>query len=380
MRIALIIEHLDPARGGRETSTAQIAAELLRRGLSVTVLCQSCPAVPRGVSVRLLPGRGLTRADRLRHFVDQVQRVLAEESYDISHAMLPVPGATVYQPRGGTRPGLREARRRRSTPPAFALARLGEALDAHRRLLASLERKVFSDSRTLLLPNSEMVAEEIRRYFGRSEGVIVVPNGVDVPDVSPEQRENWRRLRRAELGLGDSETLFLTAATHYRLKGVDWAVRAFARAFPAGSPRRGRLVCLGQANASALRRLAARLGAARQITFLPHSPEIFSWYSAADVCVLLSWYDAASRVVLEATRWGLPAVTTTYNGAAEALAGGAGIVVERPDATEEVAAALQTLGDPAVRAAYRRAALAVSDRLTLSHHVDGLLRAYQAAR
>lgn len=259
------------------------------------------------------------------------------------------------------------------------MSRLGSSLNEHRRLLATLEREVIVNDETLLLPVSNMVAEEIAHYFGRTSRVIVVPNGVAVPDVPPLQREQWRRELREQLGATDEETLFLTVAKNYRLKGVDRAVHAFAHAFPAESVPPARLLCLGQDDAPKIQRLAARLGAASRVATLPTTSDIFRWYSAADVCVLLSWYDAASRVVLEATCWGVPSITTTYNGAAEVLANGAGIVVERPDALEDVAQAMRTLADPQQREGRKLACPAAAAELTIEHHVEGLLKAYRMA-
>jgi UDP-glucose:(heptosyl)LPS alpha-1,3-glucosyltransferase len=379
MRIALIIEHLDPSRGGRETSTAQIAAELGRRGHTVTVLCQSCQAEIDQAEIHIIPTRGVSRAARLRNFVHEVHRALSDGAFDVSHAMLPVPGATVYQPRGGTRPGVLAARRRMTRGLGSAVAQLGFSLNEHRRLLAALERETVAGE-TLLLPNSSMVAEEIEHHYGRTEGVIVVPNGIVTPDVSTEQREQWRREVREKLGATPDETVFLTVAKNFRLKGVDWAVKAFAHAFGQSDAPPARLLCVGQDNAPQITKLAEKLGVADRVSLQPSTAEIYRWYSAADACVLLSWYDASSRVVLEATCWGIASITTTYNGAAEVLAGGAGIVVERPDALEDVARAMRTIIDPEQRERKRLACLDAAGNLTVERHVDGLLEIYQAAQ
>ena len=68
MKIALVIEQLDTARGGREVSTAQIASGLARRGHEVTVLCQQAHWQCEGVRVQKLGTRGLLRTQRLRNF------------------------------------------------------------------------------------------------------------------------------------------------------------------------------------------------------------------------------------------------------------------------------------------------------------------------
>jgi glycosyltransferase involved in cell wall biosynthesis len=111
------------------------------------------------------------------------------------------------------------------------------------------------------------------------------------------------------------------------------------------------------------------------------TPDIFEWYSAADACILLSWYDACSRVVLEAVRWGLPCITTRFNGAAEILqSSGGGVVVDSPRDQGGVLAALDAMQDPERRLAFSRACIAAGERLSMDRHVDGLLKAYTCAR
>ena len=96
--------------------------------------------------------------------------------------------------------------------------------------------------------------------------------------------------------------------------------------------------------------------------------------------MLLSWYDPCSRVVLEAVRWGIPVITTAYNGAAEVLADGAGIVIASPDETDAAAAAMASLADAGERRRRSDACRAVAERVSIDRHVEGLLAAYAAAR
>ena len=112
------------------------------------------------------------------------------------------------------------------------------------------------------------------------------------------------------------------------------------------------------------------------MVFVGPTDEIHQWYAAADACVLLSWYDPCSRVVLEATRWGIPSITTVYNGASEILADGAGIIVGSPKDRRAVAAAMEELADPHRRAMRARACLDVAERLSMDRHVEELLKIY----
>ena len=129
MKIALVIERMDVHRGGCETSTAQIAEALAARGHEVSIICRSGSWRSAGVELRELGRRGLLRVEHLRNFVADVAEEIARVQHDVVHAMLPVPSADVYQPRGGTVPGQRQADRRRRSAPANLAAKLAEPLN-----------------------------------------------------------------------------------------------------------------------------------------------------------------------------------------------------------------------------------------------------------
>jgi UDP-glucose:(heptosyl)LPS alpha-1,3-glucosyltransferase len=379
MKIALVIEQLDTARGGREVSTAQIASGLARRGQEVTVLCQQANWQCEGVRVQKLAARGLLRTQRLRNFAADVREFVRSHPFDAVHAVAPIPGATVYQPRGGTMPGNVAARLRRGSGAAFRERFLGP-LNVYRKLQCEMERQVVGDPAVTCLAVSEMVAEEFRRHYGRRDGLHVVYNGVDVPDVTPEQRQAWRAEHRKSLGVSERDTVFLTIAKNFSLKGVEETMLHFLRWCDSRGREAGRsrLVVVGRGLISVPHRSGRIREIMDRIRMVAWTPDVFGWYSAADACVLLSWYDACSRVVLEATRWGLPSITTAYNGAAEILGGGAGIVVQSPRDSDALARAMDAMSDPGRRAEYARACLALAPRLSMDRHVEQLLEVYAA--
>jgi UDP-glucose:(heptosyl)LPS alpha-1,3-glucosyltransferase len=378
MKVALVVERFDPTRGGLEVSTAQIAEGLARRGQDVTVFCMTAGVGGQGFRTQELKCWGLDRATRLASFARSVRGAARDGGFDIVHATLPIPAANVFQPRGGL-VGAQEAGslRRRRGMRRF-LAQLAQPLNAHHRKMHSMERKLVADPATLCLAVSEMVAREFMNYYARDKNVRVIYNAVDVPGVSQDQRQQWRRERRDQVGVGSGSPLFLFVGMDFRRKGVVQAIRAFARWCRSsnGSPD-ARFVTVGREDVAAYRRLARKLGVARQVCFEPRADNVWSWYSAADVCVLLSWYDPCSRVVLEAVRWALPSITTVFNGAAEILARGAGLVVSSPDDIDAVVKAMSELSDPGRLAARRQACRDVADELSMDRHVEGLLGAYR---
>lgn len=378
MRIALVIERLDIGRGGRETSTAQIAAALAGRGHAVTVLCQqsswSCP----GVEVRAFGRRGLSRAGKLRQFIADVKREMGGAGFDIVHSVLPVPGATIYQPRGGTIPAQRRASWRRRSHLGAAMSALTEPLNRHRAAMAKFERDVVCDPATTCLAVSDMVAEEFVEFYGRSDGVRTVFGGVDLPAIDDQERTHWRVRLRQKLGVTGGDPVFLTAARNYELKGVAETIDAFGAWRQRGVAEHARLMIVGRdpALAEGYRRMAALRGIGGQVVFEPPTDEMWKLYAAADVCVLLSWYDPCSRVVLEATRLGIPSITTACNGAAEIVHAGAGVVVRSPRDRAGVVAAMAMLADRDRRAECANACRRAADGLSMGRHVDELIETY----
>ncbi|MCY2931141.1 MAG: glycosyltransferase family 4 protein [Planctomycetota bacterium] len=379
MRIALVIERMDPARGGRETSTGQIAALLRARGHEVTLLCQDARWEHEGVTVRALGRKGLLRTRRLENFVHAVQSEMAGGAYDIVHATLPIPGVNVYQPRSGTMPAQAAAALRRRSWVGRVLAAGAMKLQVHRRYLANLEARLVRQTPCLVLPVSEMVARELAEYYGRREGVQVVMNAADVAAVDEQDWSHWRQRARYLLGAGPESTVFLTVAKNFELKGVGELIRGFARWYHRNNRPDARLVVVGRDNVEGYQRHAGLRDVGDRVTFAPPTTEIERWYAACDACVLLSWYDPCSRVVLEALRYGIPCLTTSYNGAAEVLGGGAGVVIASPADTKGLEAALGELHDVGGRQRRREACLAAAGNLSVDRHVSELLAAYARA-
>src|SRR5437773_8977393 len=101
MNIALVILHADPARGGAERYTVDLAAALGRRGHDVRVVASSFSEEVAEKARVGIETKALTRVGAYRRFLDGVDRHLQEAKYDVVHAMLPVRRCDVYHPHAG---------------------------------------------------------------------------------------------------------------------------------------------------------------------------------------------------------------------------------------------------------------------------------------
>lgn len=389
MRAALVIERLDPVRGGRERSTAELAVELAARGCVVTVVCMhgTLAGQPRGFPlhdahtegpyvVELGRGRG-GRAARLEWFRQAVRNHLAEARYDVVHAMLPLPEADVYQLRGGTLPGLREAHLRPLGVIGRRVRRWTWPLNRSRALLERWEGQLMREGRAWCVPVSRMVAEEIECHYGRKDRVRTILNGVRVLALTPEARLAWREPTRRSWSVAPDACVLLMPAMQFGLKGGREALAALA-AYRRQSDVPVQLVVLGGRDLPEhAQRLASAHSLGDGVVFEPAVAEMAPAYAAADGVLLLSWYDPCSRVVLEAIGLGVPSITTALNGASELLDGGAGVVVPRPSDRRAVVAAIAAVADPDRRAQMVTACAAAAPRVAIGRHVDSLLDLYR---
>jgi glycosyltransferase involved in cell wall biosynthesis len=202
---------------------------------------------------------------------------------------------------------------------------------------------------------SDFVNRRLRRVHREAgpgalpEHIVTNYSGVAArPDAPQDAAEQRARVRR-ELGVGDTDVLFLFAGAVRPEKGVDYLARAFARLASENAR-----VCLAIAGGSRLWVEAGWLDAsgpqgteqqvrtilqpeiARQRAFILGiiSPaEIGAYYAAADVFVLPSMFqETFGLVVLEAFAAGLPVIAFRSGGVPELVEDGHnGILVDQGD-------------------------------------------------
>ena len=380
MRIALVMERIESARGGAETSTLQFARHLLDLGIEVELFTLSSPAVASEIKVHSIDVDGSTRTRRSAAFVHEVDRLTGAGSFDVVHAISPCRQADVYEPRGGTvvETMARNLALRRTAAARF-VKRLANRFNRRQRLMLELERQLLGgDRKPFVLALSDYVVRQLRAHYDFPESHIrKVFNGVDPDESSDADRARDRREIRSRYGIADDELLVLLVAHNFKLKGVGRWIEAAARLVQAGQVNLRSLV-VGRGDSARWRRMAASVGAADRVLFAGPTDRVSAFYHAADLLVHPTYYDPCSRVVLEALAAGLPAITTRYDGAAEAIEDGVnGWVLASPEDVEGLAERVSRLADPQHRQEMGRHAEQAGRKASMRRHAEQVATVYE---
>jgi UDP-glucose:(heptosyl)LPS alpha-1,3-glucosyltransferase len=341
MRI-LIIARPFVFHGGVERATADFLGALVAHGHEVHLLSPGRQPPLPGVTLRRLMLPPVPSAVRVLALALAARVAMRRGGWDVVQSHERTLGQDVFRAGEGCHRAYLEAMARRPHRRA-----------TYHRLLLALERHVFART-PQIVAISRLGAAEIARLHGVPEDRLsVIYNGVDLQRFHPEHRARYRAGARAEAGVEASGWAALFAGSGFERKGLATAIEALA-ALP---DRASRLLVLGKGDARPYRDQAERLGVAGRLVWLGARPDVERWYAAADALVLPTRYEPFGNVHLEALACGLPVVTTTAAGGAEAVGPDCGAVVPPGDAAA-IAAALERLraADPARLGSASRAA------------------------
>lgn len=381
MTIALVILHADPARGGAERYTLDLAGALAARGHQVTLIAASFDeGIPSAIGRVCLPHTGSSRARRYRTFLDALDAHLAAETYDIVHAMLPVHRCDVYHPHAGLAiSAVREGHRRHDSPMRRISARVATLMNRRRWAMAEVESALLRSQRPpVVLALSEYVKRTIRTHYPDLPDSMLATlfNAVDLRRFDPDRDPQARQAIRTELGIADDDVLGLFIGQDYVRKGLREALKAMDQV----TDDRLKLAVVGRADRSGLARQAVRQQRSQRVRFVGTQADPYPYYAAADFFILPTRHDPCSLVVLEALAMGLPVISTRYNGACEIMGTEHGFVLDDPADIDALAGALRTMLDDPKRKVMAQAALSLRPALAQEAHFDRLESIYRTAR
>lgn len=377
MKIAIVRQRYNPY-GGAERFVERALAALSAEGAEVTLITRSWDGAPalgfRQITCdpawsRLFGGR----AARDRSFALAVQAELARGTYDITQTHERIPGCMIFRAGDGVHAAWLEHRGR----GLGLLGHLAQRISGYHRYVLAAERAMFSHPTLMaVICNSQMVANEISRYYGVDRNRLhVIYNGVDIQRFSPALATEFRTATRATAGIPAEVPLLLYVGSGFERKGVPQLLRAFA----CMKIRAAHLVIVGaDRRQKAMQALASTLDVAGRVHFTGPLGDVRPWYGAADGFVLPTLYDPCPNAALEALACGLPIVTSATCGAQEWVRAGVnGWVVDALDGSE-LTSRMDDLallaGDSFARSAARTAA----EPLTLEAMAARLLTLYHS--
>ena len=396
MRIAQVSAHTSPLAplGGRETGgmniyVLELSRELARLGYEVDIFTRRDGDLPhveeiadglRLVRIDAGPAEPIEKQEIVGHlpeFHANMRRLIEEQpqGYDLIHSH--------YWQSGWAGTLLA---RELDLPHVVMFHTLGEV--KNRARFGEQEPKVrirhertIARRATAIVTASDHERQLLERYYAADPGRMhTVPCGIDLDLFQPRDRE----AARERLQLDRDTPVLLWVGRLEKLKGVEILVDAVA-----GLERRDftLLIVGGDERAAEIRAeleaQAAAAGISANVRFegaVPHG--LLPWYySAADICVVPSYYESFGLVAVEAMASGTPVVASRVGGLVSTVIDGVtGYLIpwRCPGPFAEKIEVL--LGNPELRANFSRAAQRSVERFRWSSIGLRIADVYDAAR
>lgn len=228
------------------------------------------------------------------------------------------------------------------------------------RLIMALERRIYSDPKIHLAAVSQRVAAQLQKHFGRKD-VVVIPNAVDTTRFSSEARVACRLASRKSLNLDDGQLVLLLIGNDWKNKGLGQLLRSLT----AITDIPIQLLVVGKDDPGFYRNVVRQLRLEKRVRFMAPSPDVLSFYAAADTYVAPSLEDAFGLPIMEAMACGLPVIASVRAGASENIVDGiTGYLLQDPMNDVELTGLIRRLADDRLAAQRIGAAAA--------HHVKTL--------
>ncbi len=202
---------------------------------------------------------------------------------------------------------------------------------------------------------SERVRAQLKTYYNVPENSIVtIPNGINLSRFDPRNVSSRPSVRK-HFNIPEAAQLILFVGSQYRLKGLEFAIRALAEL-----ETKPYLLVVGGDSATPFKRLAEQLGVADRVVFGGARNDLPNIYPAADALVLPTLYETFALVCIEAMASGLPVLACPVGGIEDYLRDGEnGIHIERDP--QNIARKLDlVLNNPQVHKRLREGGLATA--------------------
>ena len=396
MRIAQVSAHTSPlaplggrATGGMNVYVLELSRELARLGYEIDIFTRRDGDLPRvepiAPNLRLIridagPPAPIDKEAIIDYLPDFARGMLAfaeaeDHPYTAVHS---------HYWQSGWAGGI--FARQLGLPHVVMFHTLGEVKNRARiseqepKLRIRHERAIARRA-TSIITASTHERELLERYYGADPARMhTVPCGVDVERFQPQDRI----ASRAALGLPLDASVLVWVGRLEKLKGVDILISAVAQL---DDPNAILLIVGGVEEAPELRdqlqAQASAAGIAPNIRFegaVSHDA-LPTYYSAADICVVPSYYESFGLVAVEAMACGTPVVASRVGGLVSTVTDGVTGYLIPWRCPEPFAEKLEVLlNNPELRANFGRAARRSVERFRWSSVALQVASVYDTAR
>lgn len=331
IRLATAILDFSVKKGGAERYLMDLCTRLTKEGYEVHVYSNRWDKEIPGTFLHKVNTIPFPRSLRLLLFVIRSTKEIEKNNYDITLSIGNTIKADILQPRGGVHwAWFWKSLRAYENPIIWLIKFIGRILSPKQWANGLIEILAYRNQNVhKIIAISEMIKEDMMHWYKVPENQIIVDyNGIDTEFFHPRNKK-YREEIRKDLGIGD-EFIILFVSNNFRMKGLHYLIRATAKIKKEKNiPLK--LVVLGRDRKNPYIRLSKRLGVSKDIIFIGSTDSPEKYYGASDLLVHPTFYDACSRVVLEAMATGIPIITTTANGACGILTNNEeGIIISDP--------------------------------------------------
>ena len=174
----------------------------------------------------------------------------------------------------------------------------------------------------------------------RKKGKVYYVPGVGIDTKSFVMDDGIRKIKRAELGISDSDFMIITAGNLDPNKNFDTAIKAVAESKNANVRL---FVCGIGPESDKLNSLSKELKVSERVKLLGYRNDMKELLLAADAFIMPTYREGLSRSIMEAMASGLPCIVSKIRGNIDLIEEGKGGFLCSPDNVEEFSRAINSI-------------------------------------
>jgi UDP-glucose:(heptosyl)LPS alpha-1,3-glucosyltransferase len=210
---------------------------------------------------------------------------------------------------------------------------------AHVVILALEKRRFIGRNYSKVVALSPQVKADIMRFYSvPDQDIVVIPNGFSPSEFSLDIRLKFRARVRAQFGFQEVDKVIIFVSNELERKGFHPLLCAIGKL----RDPRIHLLAVGRLNPAVYAAEIERLGMSQRVHWTGATGAVAEFYSAADLFVLPTQYEAWGLVIIEAMACGLPVVTSRHAGASIAVRENQnGSLLDHPHVPDEIVHAMR---------------------------------------